>query len=78
MGLDEQVQRQTDVLSIAAELNQLERSCCTVSFDRSLVSMARGKVRLDAVDIGWKQVAHHLYTFKELEAAKGAYSASMW
>src|SRR5512136_2346713 len=54
-GLDEQVQEiKTDVLSIAAELNQLEEKLLYPS-DTQLaifVSLAKGeKYRLDAVDI---------------------------
>ncbi len=73
-GLDEQVQDiKTDVLSIAAELNQLEEKLLYPSDTQIavFVSVAKGeKFRLDAVDIelDGKSVAHHLYTFKELEA----------
>ncbi len=73
-GLDEQVQEiKSDVLSIAAELNQLEEKLIYPSDTQIaiFVSMAKGeKNRLDAVDIelDGKSVAHHLYTFKELEA----------
>jgi len=73
-GLDEQVQEiKTDVLSIAAELNQLEEKLLYPSDTQIaiFVSVAKGeKFRLDAVDIGvdGASVAHHLYTFKELEA----------
>ncbi len=73
-GLDEQVQEiKTDVLSIAAQLNQLEEKLIYPSDTQVavFVSMATGdKSRLDAVDIRLddKPVAHHLYTFKELEA----------
>ncbi|HXE95966.1 MAG TPA: hypothetical protein VN642_06155 [Dongiaceae bacterium] len=73
-GLDEQVQEiKTDVLSIAAELNQLEEKLLYPSDTQVaiFVSMPQGeKFRLDAVDIevDGKPVAHHLYTFKELEA----------
>ncbi len=73
-GLDEQVQEiKTDVLSIASSLNQLEEKLIYPS-DTQLavfVSLPKGeKFRLDAVDIGLDgtSVAHHLYTFKELEA----------
>ena len=75
-GLDEQVQEiKTDVLSIAAELNQLEEKLLYPSDTQVaiFVSVAEGeKFRLDAVDIEMdgKSVAHHLYTFKELEALK--------
>src|SRR6266567_3496114 len=73
-GLDEQVQEiKTDVLSIAAELNQLEEKLLYPSDTQVavFVSVAKGeKFRLDAVDISLDgtSVAHHLYTFKELEA----------
>lgn len=73
-GLDEQVQEiKTDVLSIAAELNRLEEKLLYPSDTQVaiFVSMAQGeKFRFDAVDIelDGKPVAHHLYTFKELEA----------
>jgi hypothetical protein len=73
-GLDEQVQEiKADVLSIAAELNRLEEKLLYPSDTQIaiFVSVAQGeKFRLDAVDIelDGKPVAHHLYTFKELEA----------
>jgi len=73
-GLDEQVQEiKTDVLAIAAGLNQLEEKLLYPSGTQIaiFVSVAKGeKFRLDAVDIelDGKSVAHHLYTFKELEA----------
>ena len=73
-GLDEQVQEiKTDVLSIATDLNQLEEKLLYPSDTQIalFVSVTKGeKFRLDAVDIelDGKQVAHHLYTFKELEA----------
>jgi hypothetical protein len=73
-GLDEQVQEiKTDVLSIAAELNQLEERLLYPSNTQVavFVSMAGGETfRLDSVEIqlGGKPVAHHIYTFKELEA----------
>ena len=73
-GLDEQVQEiKTDVLAIAAELNQLEEKLLYPSDTQVavFVSVAKGeKFRLDAVDISLDgtSVAHHLYTFKELEA----------
>ncbi len=73
-GLDEQVQEiKTDVLSIAAELNQLEEKLLYPSDTQIaiFVSVPKGeKSRLDAVDIelDGKSVAHHLYTYKELEA----------
>lgn len=73
-GLDEQVQEiKTDVLSIAAELSQLEEKLLYPSDTQIavFVSLAKGeKYRLDSVDIqlDGTPVAHHLYTFKELEA----------
>lgn len=73
-GLDEQVQEiKTDVLGIAAELNQLEEKLLYPSNTQVsvFVSLASGETfRLDSVEIqlGGKPVAHHIYTFKELEA----------
>src|SRR5512138_187412 len=73
-GLDEQVQEiKTDVLSIAAQLSQPEEKLLYPSDTQIavFVSLAKGeKYRLDSVDIqlDGKPVAHHLYTFKELEA----------
>lgn len=75
-GLDEQIQEvKSDVLGIAAELSRLEEkllypSDTQVSLFVSLAQSA--KFRLDAVDIeiDGKSVAHHLYTFKELEALR--------
>ena len=73
-GLDEQVQEiKTDVLSIATQLHQLEEKLLYPSDTQIaiFVSVAKGeKFRLDAVDIelDGKSVAHHLYTYKELEA----------
>lgn len=75
-GLDEQIQEiKSDVLGISAELTRLEEkllypSDTQVSLFVSLPQAA--KFRLDAVEIqiDGKPVAHHLYTFKELEALK--------
>lgn len=73
-GLDEQVQEiKGDVLSIAAELNQLEEKLIYPSDTQValFVSMPKGEqTRLDAVDVqlDGQKVAHHLYTFKELDA----------
>ena len=73
-GLDEQVQEiKSDVLSIAAALNQLEERLLYPSNTQVavFVSLAAGETfRLDSVEIqlDGKPVAHHLYTFKELEA----------
>ena len=73
-GLDEQVQEiKSDVLSIAAQLNQLEEKLLYPSNTQVavFVSLAGGDTfRLDSVEIqlDGKPVAHHIYTFKELEA----------
>jgi len=73
-GLDEQVQEiKGDVLSIAAELNQLEEKLLYPSNTEVavFVSLAEGeKFRLDSVEIRLEgePVAYHIYTFKELEA----------
>jgi hypothetical protein len=73
-GLDEQIQEiKTDVLGIAAELNRLEEKLLYPSDTQVavFVALANGeKFRLDSVEIqlGGKPVAHHLYTYKELEA----------
>ena len=73
-GLDEQVQEiKTDVLSIAEQLNQLEEKLLYPSNTQVAVfiSLAGGETfRLDSVEIelDGKPVAHHIYTFKELEA----------
>jgi hypothetical protein len=75
-GLDEQVQEiKSDVLGIAAELNQLEEKLLYPSNTQIslFLSLVRGETfRLDAVDIqlGGKPVAHHIYTFKELQALR--------
>jgi hypothetical protein len=75
-GLDEQVQEiKTDVLAIAAELNQLEEKLLFPSNTQValFVSLADGETfRLDAVQIqlDGQPVAHHIYTFKELEALR--------
>jgi hypothetical protein len=73
-GLDEQVQEvKSDVLSIAADLNQLEEKLLYPS-DTHLavfVSLAKGAtLRLDAVQIqiDGQLAAHYIYSFKELEA----------
>ena len=73
-GLDEQVQEiKSDVLGIAAELNQLEEKLLYPSNTQVavFVSLVSGETfRLDSVEIQFdgEPVAHHLYTFKELEA----------
>lgn len=73
-GLDEQIQEvKSDVLGIATELSRLEEkllypSDTQVSLFISLAKSA--KFRLDAVEIqiDGKPIAHHLYTYKDLEA----------
>jgi hypothetical protein len=73
-GLDEQVQDiKSDVLNIAAEMNQLEEKLLYPSNTQVavFVSLVSGETfRLDSVEIqlDGKPVAHHLYTFRELEA----------
>lgn len=73
-GLDEQVQEiKADVLAIAAELSQLEERLLFPSNTQVavFVSLAKGETyRLDAVQlqIAGRPVAHHIYSFKELEA----------
>ncbi len=74
-GLDEQVQEiKTDVLNIAAELDQLEEKLLYPSNTQVavFVSLAGEETfRLDSVQrFSWtgKPVSHHLYTFQELEA----------
>ena len=75
-GLDEQVQEvKSDVLSIAAELSQLEEKLLYPSGTQVaiFVSVAKGDpMRLDAVrvQIDGKLVAHHIYSAKELEALR--------
>ncbi len=73
-GLDEQIQDiKTDVLAISTDLVQLEEKLLYPSNTQVslFVSLAQGeKFRLDAMEvkIDGKDAAHHLYTFKELEA----------
>jgi len=73
-GLDEQVQEiKSDVLSIAAELDNLEEQLLYPSNTQVavFVSIAEGdEFRLDSVQISidGEAVAHHIYSFKELEA----------
>jgi hypothetical protein len=73
-GLDEQVQDiKKDVLGISAELTQLEEKLIYPSNTQVsvFVSLIKGdKFRLDAVKLklDGKDVTHHIYTFKELEA----------
>lgn len=75
-SLDEQVQEiKSDVLSIAAELSQLEEKLLYPSNTQLavFVSLAEDEAfRLDAVQVSidGDLVAHHIYSFKELEALK--------
>jgi hypothetical protein len=73
-GLDEQVQEvKSDVLSIAAELTQLEEKLLYPSNTHVavFVTLAPGETfRLDAVQvhIDGQLATHYIYSFKELEA----------
>jgi len=75
-SLDEQVQEvKSDVLSIAAELNQLEEKLLYPSGTQVAIFIALAKgdqMRLDAVrlQIDGQLVAHHIYSAKELEALR--------
>jgi len=75
-GLDEQVQEiKSDVLAIAAELNQLEEKLLFPSNTQLAVFISMGEdedFRLDSVELqlGGKPVACHIYTFKELDALR--------
>jgi len=75
-GLDEQVQEiKSDVLSIAAELSQLEEKLLYPSGTQVaiFVALAEGDwMRLDAVrlQIDGQLVAHYIYSAKELEALR--------
>jgi len=75
-GLDEQIQEvKSDVLHIAAELNQLEEKLLYPSGTQVAVFVAIAKgdtMRLDAVrlQIDGQLVAHYIYSFKELEALR--------
>jgi hypothetical protein len=75
-GLDEQVQEiKSDVLSIAAELRQLEEKLLYPSDTQVavFVSLAKGDpLDLDSVriQIDDQPVAHHIYSFKELGALR--------
>ncbi len=75
-GLDEQVQEiKSDVLSIAQELNRLEEKLLYPSGTQVAIFIALAKgdpMRLDAVrlQIDGQLVAHHIYSFKELEALR--------
>lgn len=75
-GLDEQVQDiKKDVLSISTELLQLEEKLLYPSNTQVsvFVSLAPGaKVQIDSMTIklNGANVAHHIYTYKELEALR--------
>src|SRR6266700_5834953 len=75
-GLDDQVQEiKSDVLSIAQELNRLEEKLLYPSGTQVaiFVTLAKGdQMRLDAerLQIDGQLVAHHIYSFKELEALR--------
>jgi hypothetical protein len=75
-SLDEQVQAiKSDVLGIAAELSRLEERLIYPSDTQVavFVSLSNGEdSRLDSVQIqiDGEAVAHHIYSFKELEALK--------
>ena len=73
-SLDEQVQEiKSDVLGIAADLNNLEERLLYPSNTQLVVfvGLEEGeKLRLDAVkiEINGELASHHIYSFKELEA----------
>jgi len=75
-SLDEQVQEvKSDVLGIAAELDQLEEKLLYPSNTQVAVLVSMDKAtafRLDSVQIqiDGQPVARHVYSFKELEALK--------
>lgn len=75
-GLDEQVQDiKKDVLGISVDLNLLEEKLLYPSNTQIalFISLAgEDKFRLDSVEIeiDGKAVAHHIYSFKELEALR--------
>jgi hypothetical protein len=75
-GLDEQVQEiKSDILNISEELSRLEEKLLYPSGTQVAVFIALAKgdqMRLDAVrlQIDGQLVAHHIYSFKELEALR--------
>jgi hypothetical protein len=75
-SLDEQVQEvKADVLSIAAELSRLEEKLLYPSNTQVAVFVSLAEdatLRLDSVliRINGELAAHHIYSFKELEALK--------
>jgi hypothetical protein len=74
--LDEQVQEiKSDILGISEELSRLEEKLLYPSGTQVaiFIGLARGdQLRLDAVrlQIDGQLVAHHIYSFKELEALR--------
>ena len=74
--LDEQVQKiKSDILNISKELSQLEEKLLYPSGTQVAIFIALAKgdqMRLDAVrlQIDGQLVAHHIYSFKELEALR--------
>jgi hypothetical protein len=76
-GLDEQVQDiKKDVLAISTELQVLEEKLLYPSNTQLSLFVSlkgSGKLRLDAVrlKLDGQDAAHHIYTFKELEALQG-------
>jgi hypothetical protein len=76
-GLDEQVQDiKKDVLAISTELQVLEEKLLYPSNTQLSLFVSlkgNGKLRLDAVrlKLDGQDAAHHIYTFKELEALQG-------
>lgn len=76
-GLDEQVQDiKKDVLAISSELLQLEEKLLYPSNTQVslFVSLPPGsKLQLDSLKIrlDGKDAAHHIYTYKEMEALRG-------
>ncbi len=75
-GLDEQVQDiKKDVLAISTELNLLEEKLLFPSNTQVslFVSLSNGrKIDLDSIEvkIDDKSIAHHIYTYKELNALR--------
>lgn len=75
-GLDEQVQEiKSDVLGIAADLNRLEEKLLYPSHTQVAVFVSLREeetFRLDSValELEGEAVAHHLYSFKELDALR--------
>jgi hypothetical protein len=75
-GLDEQVQEvKSDILNISAELSRLEEKLLYPSGTQVAIFLELAKndsLRLDAVrlQIDGQLVAHHIYSFKELEALR--------